>query len=224
MLLPLCRECRMRFFDYVSLTSGRRCRICGKELISENGTCLSCREKNAASHIFRIYPLFSYRLWNKAVLFEWKTMNVRVLSPFLASVVHKAVCEIEGERDGSPIPIVPVPPRPNKIKVKGWDQIDELCRFLNGFYSHKIMPLLARNSVQQQKKLGRLQRFESIKSAYSCAPKKELDKLLSRGIPEEVILLDDVMTTGATAEKCAALLQEIGIYKVHVLTLFTVDG
>ena len=99
-----------------------------------------------------------------------------------------------------------------------------MCRFLNGFYSHKIMPLLVRNSVQQQKKLGRLKRFESIKSAYSCAPDKTLDKILNKGIPEEVILLDDVMTTGATVEKCAALLQEIGIDKVHVLTLFTVDG
>ena len=41
-------------------------------------------------------------------------------------------------------------------------------------------------------------------------------------IPKEVVLLDDIVTTGATMEKCAWLLKTAGVQKVHGLALFRV--
>ncbi len=39
------------------------------------------------------------------------------------------------------------------------------------------------------------------------------------GLPEEVVLIDDVFTTGATADECARLLREAGVLRIYVATL-----
>ncbi len=122
--------------------------------------------------------------------------------------------------------IVPVPPRKGKIRKNGWDQINDLCLFLEKLYGYKVLKLLDRHSLKQQKKLNREERLETIKSAYSLVPQKKLSKELKKtggNLPAEVCLLDDVCTTGATIEACAKILKEVGIEKVNVITLFIVD-
>lgn len=112
--------------------------------------------------------------------------------------------------------IVPVPPRKGKIRKNGWDQIEELCSFLEKRYGLKVFRLLERNTSGQQKKLSRQQRLESIKTAYSLKP--GIFKL-----PQSVCLIDDVCTTGSTLESCAEILKKAGVQKVNAVTLFTVD-
>ena len=122
--------------------------------------------------------------------------------------------------------IVPVPPRKGKIQKNGWDQIDELCTYLNYRYGYTVLNILERNTVQQQKKLNREKRLETIKSAYSLVQNKEFIKQLNKTegkLPESVVLIDDVCTTGATVESCAEILKSAGISKVNVVTLFIVD-
>lgn len=226
-LIPICKSCRAKYLNFVTKPINR-CKICGRELISEIETCLECREKPLLLKTDGVFPLFSYRLWNKKLLFNWKLLDERTLSPFFALLIHKGILrlQIDLEKQNKSIdvlPIVPVPPRPNKIKKRGWDQIDELCHFLSGEYNHIILPLLVRNSQEQQKKRDRHDRLEKIHEAYSLKDKNEINKIIKKQIPKSVILLDDVMTTGATVERCAELLKQVGIEKVYVLTLFIVD-
>ena len=47
--------------------------------------------------------------------------------------------------------VVPVPPRYGKIKEIGWDQVDELCNILEHRFGFKILRVLERKSVFQQK-------------------------------------------------------------------------
>ena len=48
-------------------------------------------------------------------------------------------------------------------------------------------------------------------------------KLKRENLPQRVILIDDVMTTGITVESCAKALKSLGIKKVDALTVFIVD-
>lgn len=219
-LLPVCKSCIKNFYSVDKAFSIQRCIHCGKELISTQNTCMKCREFRVIQNCDYVMPLYSYRMWNKEILYHWKIEGNRVLSSFFARLVKDSLIRL-GE-----VVIVPVPPRKGKIQKTGWDQIDDLCMFLEKKYGFKVLKLLERCTVKQQKKLNRQERLETIKSAYSLIKPDALSKELKKNkgiMPEQVCLLDDVCTTGATIESCAQILKAGGIKKVGVLTLFTVD-
>jgi len=182
--------------------------------------CMECRENPVLKSTDCVIPLFSYRLWNRELMFRWKMQEERDFSPVFA----KLLCELLREKGESVI--VPVPPRRGKIRRKGWDQIEELCNFLEKRYGFKVLRILERNTEKQQKKLSRSQRLESIKSAYSMCSKELLERALkpfSGQLPKKLCIIDDVCTTGSTLESCASLLKAAGVEKVNAYTLFTVD-
>ncbi len=181
---------------------------------------MECRENSVLKHLDFIFPMYSYRLWNKELLFLWKINGQRSLSYFFAAKVSLALGKL-----GISF-IVPVPPRKGKIAKNGWDQIDELCTLLNVFFGHKILRLLERTTKLQQKKLDRENRLNTIESAYRLLPEKVLEKNLKRMktcLSDKICIIDDVCTTGSTLEACAKLLKEYGFSQVGALTIFTVD-
>ncbi|AEE17004.1 ComF family protein [Treponema brennaborense] len=195
-----------------------RCRVCGIELLSERDVCMRCRETPLLAHTERVFPVHTYVLRKKDLLVLWKIRGVRQLSALFAEVVagvlSTELC------DGAVLPIVPVPPRPGKIRKCGWDQIADLCRFLKLKYGFPILPLLERRSAEQQKTLNRSQRLLNLGKSYA-ADARALRRCKS--VPEAVVLLDDILTTGVTLETCAAVLQSVGVKRVFACTLFIVD-
>jgi len=217
---PLCRECRNNSFSIFYSFNAERCRKCGKELISANDVCLQCRETPVLVHTDSVWPLFSYRLWNKDLMFLWKSAGVRSLSDLFAQFMAEAL------KMRNVKVVVPVPPRPGKIQEKGWDQIDELCGQLKYRFGFTILPLLVRKTTGQQKKLDREERLKTIGKSYFLVGQKEVQKLLKpfKGeFPHRVCIIDDVCTTGSTLENCAQVLKEAGIKVVEAITLFSVD-
>lgn len=216
----LCRDCSRELMNFKPM-GNERCSICGKELLSEDGKCTSCRVDPIIISAESVFPLYSYRAWNKKLVFDWKMTEKRSLSWDFAKALDKALCGFceDGKKK---ITIVPVPPRKGKIWKKGWDQVEELCSFLEKRYGYEIFRCLERVSSVQQKKLDREGRVSAkgknyiLGSNFDCYVKKY-------GIPEEVVLLDDVITTGVTVESCAFLLKNAGIRKVHIVSLFIVD-
>ena len=197
-------------FSVKKLTEVDRCQCCGSELIGVKGKCTKCHENPVLYSTDGVIPLFSYRLWNKEMMFRWKMQEERSFSPFFAKLIAQALKKTGEEY------LVPVPPRKGKIRKKGWDQIDELCTFLTNRYGFKVLKILERNTSEQQKKLSRTERLKHIKNAYSLKP-------LTSKLPESVCLIDDVSTTGSTLESCASILKAAGIARVRAVTLFIVD-
>ena len=143
------------------------------------------------------------------MLTSWKIIGMRGLSwPFAQclSLVITSNPEFAG------VPIVPVPPRPGKVSEKGWDQIEDLVRILSNIYRIPVLRCLSRTVGMQQKKLGRIARLKNIRGHISVLP--------GMAIPERVIILDDLMTTGSTLDACAEALKIAGCGKVYGLTLF----
>ena len=215
---PVCKKCRSQRFSLVKLDN--RCKICGKELLSTENTCMQCREKAVIKSLDSVLPLFSYRIWNKELMHMWKSQEIRSISLMFAKILNLFLHQIGEEF------IVPVPPRKGKIQEKGWDQIDELSNLLEFVYGFKILRILERNTTFEQKKLGREGRLEQIGKAYNVASKNKIKlelKPYGGCFPKSVCLLDDVCTTGSTLESCAQILKEVGIPKVTAVTLFVVD-
>ena len=217
LVLPLCRSC---WRDFSRPDFSRRCGMCGKPLVSEVGRCSLCRSAPVITAAERVFPLHPYRLWKKELLSEWKTRGSRVLSVYFAELVARKLAEIRAEC--GELFIVPVPPRPGKTREAGWDQIDELCFYLSRGWHLKVVPALTRLSRTEQKRLGRRQRLGTIGRSYALSKRRRARKMLA-GARGCAVVLDDVITTGATAQRCAELLREAGVSRVFVVSLFIVD-
>ncbi|MGH7052953.1 MAG: ComF family protein, partial [Stellaceae bacterium] len=72
--------------------------------------------------------------------------------------------------------------------------------------------LLRRRKTPVQGHLGPLARARNVRSAFAVRPGRDF-------AGRHVVLIDDVMTTGATAEECARILRRAGAAFVGVLTL-----
>lgn len=180
---------------------------------------MECRAGRALFHTDSVLPVFSYRLWNRELVSRWKTEGERAMAAFLARLAEQAL-----RAAGFGRVIVPVPPRKNKLREKGWDQIRDICFFLRarGF---EIFDALVRRSSSQQKSLGKEERLGSISLAYAAKSGRALSKALRASggaLPDRVCVIDDVMTTGATLESCAIALKGLGVKRVDALTLFAV--
>lgn len=219
--LPVCQPCIERFFlpyiaDFHSdrQSNHPRCRRCGKILVSEHDLCTRCRaiaetgapeQKNAHTRIFSLFPYIG--LGQKLVP-VWKNNNVRTFSAVFAPLIRQFLMQNSALAG---IPVVPVPPRPQKLREKGWDQVEDLVRELSVYPQMKICRCLKRQDGTPQKKLSKTERAVNLLGKI---------RVSAKNIPEKLILLDDVMTTGATIETCARILRQAGCKKVYAICLF----
>ncbi len=199
--LPLCRLCRSELAEI----GGERCAFCGKELYSEKGTCFACRE---TGHLCpEVYPIFRYRGAPAALLRRYKTAKRSSLAKFWADLMAGL---IDARWPGSAV--VPVPPRPEKLKRREWDQVEAIAVRLEKM-GHRVERILARSTTIQQKHLSKTMRKANAEKGYYLIPS------FAAKAPERAVLIDDVYTTGATVDSCARALFVNGSKKVVALVI-----
>ena len=129
-------------------------------------------------------------------------------APFFAELFEEAY-----DRHWAGRTIVPVPPRPGKERIQGWDQVEEIVRILERRGYAAARPLERRRSGEQ-KSLGRGERGANAKRAYTMRS--------GASAPLQALLVDDVVTTCATLDACAMALKLGGAVSVAAL-VFAAD-
>lgn len=229
--ISLCTECRHQLDEEAlnAVSENRRCSKCGRPLLSEHGVCTTCRDKPPFSNVDGVFPLFTYVLSKKKLLYSWKIGRKHNLSEvfaaYLADVIHTHFPYAA---------VVPVPPRPGKIRKNGWDQIEDIAEYLEHMHHIRVFRILRRTEAIQQKKLSKEERSEHSKHSYTIDEKAV--RRFGKELPEHIVLIDDVITTGSTISACAAVLKnhenfikaglngEVFIEKVSAASLFIVPG
>ncbi len=109
--------------------------------------------------------------------------------------------------------LVPVPMHPKKRAVRGFDQAVLLADYLSGKCMLPVREdLLVRTRLtQSSKKLGRSDRRKNLRGVFSTHT--------GAGIPESVILIDDIYTTGATMDEACRALRNAGVKHIYFLTV-----
>lgn len=107
--------------------------------------------------------------------------------------------------EGEPAVVTWVPRKPAKARVSGTDQARWIADGVGKTLSLPIYRLLLRRGGSDQKKKSAAMRFESQKDRYRLA--KGAEKILKG---KTIILVDDVITTGASVMACADLLYGAG--------------
>lgn len=151
------------------------------------------------------YPLYSYAGAMRELVTAYKKGRRRSLAPFFASLLEKEIRARWPDRV-----LVPVPPRPGKLRAQGWDQVELIAAILESGGMVVSRPL-ERLSSSEQKKLGRGERGANAATAYRLKP--------GASVPGLPLLIDDVVTTCATLDSCAAELKKGGAESVAALVI-----
>ncbi len=112
--------------------------------------------------------------------------------------------------------IIPVPLHPKKERKRGFNQSVEICK---GLSQAMDRPLILGNLIREvhtdsQTRKGRFERWENVSGIFSVKNGASLTG-------KHLLLVDDVVTTGATLEACCIPLLEIPGVKVSIATLAT---
>jgi len=117
--------------------------------------------------------------------------------------------------------LIPVPLHRHRLFQRRYNQAALLARVV-GRLTHKPVlsqALQRRRATPSQGHMNRAERQKNVHGAFGVNP-----RLSSQLTGKTVVLVDDVLTTGATVEECAKILIEGGATAVHVLTLARVRG
>ncbi len=205
--MPLCVHCSQSLVPI----GGRRCSHCGRELYSEKDLCYSCRD--AESSCREIYPIFRFSDRTATLLRIYKSDKRASLAAFWAGLMGGLIdLRWPGRL------IVPVPPRPEKLKRKEWDQIEAIAGILEK-RGYRVRRMLERRVDTQQKRLNREMRKKNAEKAYALIPSMAGTCGSGGSDGSEILLIDDVYTTGATIEACAKALRASGAASVSALVI-----
>lgn len=207
--VPVCSACA----SGLEPIRGRNCLCCGIPLISEHEFCSRCRETEFP--FARNRAVFLYDGVVREALLRYKVYGQKrlaILFARFAAEMYRA--EFEG------LPIVPVPFRPASKKKRGWDQIETIASVLGRSYGLPVVPLLRRRDGTAQKTLSFDARLANLSGRIYLASRGPCGNVSgTEALPAEVLLIDDVFTTGATVSECARVLTAAGVRTVRSLTI-----
>jgi competence protein ComFC len=207
-----CEECLAR----VPIIVRQFCPQCEKIEIPEGRLCSACKEKRN-SPLDGILQSVSYENTHvKKMIFALKYRFVRELSDPLAKILAKAALQHD-----IPVPdyIVPVPLSPRRLRWRGFNQAhllaENFSEELIPFCKIIVLDILERkkNKKPQMEIKKYRDRINSIKGIFSL---KEDSPNLKR---KNVLLIDDIATTGATLQECAKVLKKSGAKKVFAAVI-----
>jgi ComF family protein len=184
--LPLSGEC-----DFENNASEKL--FWGKVPIAAAASFLFFQKKSSTQHL-----LHQLKYQQKEIIGEWLGEQ---FAYSLQSKGRFAAVEI----------IIPVPLHPSRIKFRGFNQCDAIARGMASVLQIPIANGILIRSVatQSQTKKNRFQRFENMNSVFNVA-------LADGIIGKHVLLLDDVLTTGATLVSAAQVLSKAGVQHIYI--------
>lgn len=197
---PLCPRClaRVRFIE------APYCERCGVPLADGGAHCFECRARGKSA-LRRLRAAAAYGPELASVVHAFKYQSRRTLGPALGAWLKRAFSRYPELAQAELA--VPVPLHPRRERERGFNQAEELARAL-GLQSRRV--LIRARATRPQVGLDRQARGENVKEAFEAAEDVKGRRFL---------LVDDLATTAATLEACAAVLRRGGAVSVDALVL-----
>jgi ComF family protein len=219
--------------DFIFLLFPRICASCGNSLLAaEEVICLSCEFHLPKTH-FHLMPD------NPVTKLFWGRVQLESAASFLyfnkGSHVQKLIHQLKYKgrkdigiflgkeyglllRNTAPFSgidvILPVPLHPKRLRKRGYNQSETIAEGLSVsmMIPHLHNILIRKTSTETQTKKTRFERWKNVTDAFSVPGSASLVK-------KHVLLVDDVITTGATLESCINTLSAIEGIRISLVTL-----
>ncbi|RJQ16641.1 MAG: ComF family protein [Nitrospiraceae bacterium] len=199
---PICSGC----WEGISPYEGPSCRRCGKPLVSDVATiCGECLQDEPAFTKAVSFGLYEGVL--KKAISLLKFYGMKRLSKPLSDII----LQIELPQADA---VVPVPLNEKRLRQREFNQSALLAKNLAESRGIPVVLncLVRTRDTRQQVGLNSRDRRKNIKKAFDVKQKE-----LIAG--KNIMLVDDVVTTGATVRECARVLKKAGVENIYVITL-----
>lgn len=189
---PICKKC------------GRRLK---KTINKEKGVCQDCSEQKFYFEEARAFGVYEGIL--RKLIYEFKYKGKKELSLFLGVKMFDVLQSFSWYSIDI---IVPVPLYKKRENQRGYNQSLLLAKVLKGKTGIPISEDLIRiKNTEHQTVLSKIHRRQNLNDAFEVKNKKIFNG-------KTILLVDDVYTTGSTANNCAKSLKQAGASKIYVLT------
>jgi len=221
------------WYDFVSLIFPRVCESCGNTLLlHEKCICNFClfhlprtdfhlHSDNPASRLFwgrtntqTVVSMFYFHKGGNVqhLVHRLKYKNRQEVGVFLGQTYGETLLSVPFFKDV--VSVIPVPLHPKKKRKRGYNQSElfakGLAQSMNAMVD--IQTLIRKTATTTQTRKSRFKRWENVKEVFALT-----DIEIYRD--KHVLLVDDVVTTGATLEACANELLKIPGIRVSIATI-----
>lgn len=179
---------------------GVRCPQCSRPALQSGSVCPSCLHLQDSYAFEQHYSLYSYSGLVKSLIIGHKFYNKNDVAIFWADSIHIALHHLDPSRDRS---LVACPSTHHQAMLQ------QIAHQLHERYKVKTHFILQKKTGVEQKNLCLKDRLIALKGNIS----------VTKTPPEQVILIDDIFTTGSTMGFSAQALKQAGSKSVLALTL-----
>jgi ComF family protein len=216
--LPVCSSC----IESIQPTLLARCTVCG-DLLGRadaefgDACCPECSSEAPAYE--RAVNFSAYTGALRQLIHLLKYERVRAAAPLLGRFTAEACLQLEGDIDVAELLMVPVPAHKIRMRSRGFNQAELIARAaqrgieeaIGRKLTLEVTALLRVRFAESQVALTAEERRQQIRGAFKVTARERV-----KG--REILLVDDVLTTGATAAECARELRQAGATRVWVVT------
>lgn len=226
-----------RIFSEMFYPSGIKCVVCGDDLPESTRYCvcerckldfntkfcLKCGRamKNMAEYCDDCQNHgFTFETARAPFVYENEVVGlIRRLKfgsgKYLSGIMAQFMTDVYVDSNFSADAAVFVPMLKRKQRARGYNQAEEIAKAFSGFTGIPVIDALERvKKTGNFARMNKRQRAEAIKDSIALKD----DALIK---DRNLVLIDDVFTTGATAEECSRVLKSAGCGKIFVLTFAT---
>jgi predicted amidophosphoribosyltransferase len=174
------------------------CERCGAPTAWPVARCRECANRRLAFAQARAGVAYDDAI--RAFVAAWKERGLRRLARAAAEIVAETVVR-------PAFPLTFVPPDPDRGLQRGHHPAETLARELAALWQLPVLALLRRRVGRRQRCLPLAARRANVRTAFTSA-----------AAPRRLVLIDDVYTSGSTADAAARALRRAGAREVHVVT------
>lgn len=212
-----------RNIDLLDLFFPQVCSVCGK--LNNKGLCIKCRnmieklaifqmtKENLQENYFQeLISIFPYEGIVRQLLLAYKFNEKSYMYVCFVNFIlkNKKIFEKLQTYDT----IIPVPISKKRMKERGYNQSLLIARKISRELNISLQAncLFKTRNIIEQSKLNKEQRKANIQNVYELQNREILNN-------KKILLIDDIYTTGSTANECAKILQQAKPEKIDVLVI-----
>ena len=205
--VKLCAKCIAK----INFVDDDYCDKCGKVVAENKELCIDCERYDRYFTTARAVGVYNEGLKEYIKLFKYH--NQRHLAESLAQLM---IIYIERFYDLQKLDLITyIPLHKSRMQERGFNQAYLLAKEIANYFNLPLGTLLMREQATvKQSKLAKLARKKNLKEQFKVINSKKAKN-------KNILLVDDIFTTGTTVNQASKILIESAANKVKVITLAT---